>query len=100
MESLINTVIAVLGIKTVNSLVEFMIHRNSKQERCVVHAEEVQQKQQLKCAMKPTTDISTLARVIVIGTMAMRVCVETLTPVISMPRRCVVPVKEGEKLLS
>ena len=65
-----------------------------------MHVEEVQQKQQSKSALKPMANFSTLAKVIVSGTMAMRVCVETLTPVISMLRRCVVPVEEGEQLLS
>ena len=98
MESLINILIAVPGMQTIKPSVEISIHMHSEQERCVVHVEAVPQKQQLRFAMKPTTDMSTLERVIVNGTMGTSKCVATLTPVISMPRRCVVPVKEVEKL--
>ena len=57
----------------------------------------VLQKLQLKTAVIPTMDILTLVKVIASGTGARRVCVVTLTPVISMPQRCVVPVREEKK---
>ena len=98
MEHLIITKIAVLGIKTTKPSVENLIQSYSEQKRCVVHVKAVPQKLQSKCAMTPTVDMLTLVKVIAIGTMARRVCVVTLTPVISMQRRCVVHVMEAKKL--